>query len=225
MEELLVHIDGIPIRALPGETVLEVASRSGIWIPHLCPGSHGHEPLAACRLCFVEVEGKPRPVTSCTEKVVQGMSLRTDTEAVRRLQRSALALVLSAHRLDCGRCFANGHCALQELGKRLGVKLKVRGLRDLSLPSTLDRTLGTVIYDRSKCVLCGGCVSWAKANGSGVFQFAARGLQTRIALFSNGTDPSVLESCWEVCPVGALFPASWEGHGHQEPSSPAETDA
>lgn len=207
MDTIHIQVDGVSVEAIPEESVLHAALRHGISIPHLCNGGHGEEPFAGCRLCFVEVDGKPRPVPSCTEPVREGMSVRTDTEAARRLQRSALRLLLSNHRLDCGKCFANGRCRLQELGRLLQVKLKVRGLRDLSTPASLDTTLGSVLYDSSKCVLCGQCVSWARANGTGVFQFARRGLKTRIALFPLRGDASVLDGCWEVCPVGALLPA------------------
>lgn len=206
MEYVLLEIDGLQVKAKPGESVLEAALNHSIFIPHLCHGEGGLEHIGSCRLCFVEIQGQPGAVTSCTQLVKPGMIVRTNTDTVRRLQRSALRLLLSNHRVDCAHCFAHKRCRLQELAKALGVGLRVSGLRDLSLKESLDTTLERVIYDRSKCVLCGRCVSWARANKTGVFHFAGRGLATRIALFPFQGNQEILEGSWEVCPVGALFP-------------------
>lgn len=212
MEHVLLEIDGLRVEAKPGQSVLEAALNHSIFIPHLCHGEGGQEHWGSCRLCFVEIQGKAEAVTSCTQPVKPGMIVRTNTDTVRRLQRSALRLLLSNHRVDCAHCFANKRCRLQELAKALGVGLKVSGLRDLSLKESVDTTLERVIYDRSKCVLCGRCVSWARANKTGVFQFAGRGLATRIALFPFPGDQQILEGSWEVCPVGALFPPDTAKH-------------
>jgi bidirectional [NiFe] hydrogenase diaphorase subunit len=207
MEHVLLEIDGLQIEAKPGESVLEAALNHSVFIPHLCHGEGDQEHFGGCRLCFVEIQGKPTPVTSCTQPVKPGMIVRTNTETVRRLQRSALRLLLSNHRVNCVGCFAHKRCRLQELSRALGVGLKVSGLKDLSLEECIDKSLGKVLYDRSKCVLCGQCVSWARANKTGVFQFVGRGLATRIGLFPFEGDQEILEGSWDVCPVGALFPA------------------
>ena len=66
MDIVNLTIDGVNIKALKGEKVLWAARDSGIYIPHLCALRQAEEPHAGCRLCFVEVEGRPGPVTSCT---------------------------------------------------------------------------------------------------------------------------------------------------------------
>jgi formate dehydrogenase major subunit/NADH-quinone oxidoreductase subunit G len=56
-------INGKEIRAIEGEKILWVALDNGIYIPNLCAIRERGEPFAACRLCFVELEGKDMPVT------------------------------------------------------------------------------------------------------------------------------------------------------------------
>jgi formate dehydrogenase major subunit/NADH-quinone oxidoreductase subunit G len=207
MAKVWIQIDDREIEADTEETILRAAMRNHIFIPHLCHRPDEEEPFGGCRLCFVEVEGKRNPVASCTVPVREGMRIRTDTEPVRRLQRSALRLLLSAHHIDCGSCHANRNCRLQELSRALSVKLKVAGLRDLSRREAPDATLENVVYDANKCVLCGICVRCARETGSHVFHFARRGLETRVALFPPADASASPTPCWRECPVGALYPA------------------
>lgn len=206
MRSIKLRIDGLSLEAKEGETILDVALRNSISIPHLCYLEGDGEPFGGCRLCLVEVKGKPRPVTACTERVQEGMVVNTETERVRALRRSALSLLLSNHRVDCGHCFANGRCALQDLARSFRMGLKVKGLKPLSMEESLDRTLSPLVYDRSKCILCGRCVRWSRSNGTGMFQFAGRGLGTTIALFPWDGDEKFLHEAWKICPVGALYP-------------------
>lgn len=97
---LELFIDGKPVRAAEGETVLEVAQREGIHIPALChlPGLPA---WGACRLCLVEVEGMEKLQTACTTWVAQGMVVKTDTPRVRARRQSYLKMYLSDHNSYC----------------------------------------------------------------------------------------------------------------------------
>ena len=57
-----VPIDSKEIMANPGEKILWVALRSGIYIPHFCAIEEAELPFGGCRLCLVEVELDGSPV-------------------------------------------------------------------------------------------------------------------------------------------------------------------
>ena len=51
------ELDGQPVTAHPGETILQAAQRHGVEIPHLCY-SDGLRPDGNCRACVVEIAGE-----------------------------------------------------------------------------------------------------------------------------------------------------------------------
>ena len=107
MSDATITIDGTEVRAQEGETLLFRALEAGFFIPSLCAIEGIDPPAGSCRLCYVEVEGRPRPVTSCTVRVRDGMVVRTRSEAVDRLVRAGFEMLMSVHRLDCKVCPGN----------------------------------------------------------------------------------------------------------------------
>ena len=69
-------VDGQPVRAPEGTTILEACRARGTEIPTLCYLETLH-PVNACRVCVVEVEGSRVLVPSCSRKVEPGMVVRT----------------------------------------------------------------------------------------------------------------------------------------------------
>jgi len=65
-KQVTVIIDGHKINAPEGEKLLWVALENGIFIPNLCAIKEKKHPSGSCRLCYVQVEGRSKPVTSCT---------------------------------------------------------------------------------------------------------------------------------------------------------------
>lgn len=107
-------IDGHFVAVTEGTTILDAARQAGIDIPTLCH----HETLApfgACRLCVVEIEGRPGLVPSCSTAVTPGMIVASETEQVVAARRLILDLLLSDHPLDCMTCEQAGKCTLQDL--------------------------------------------------------------------------------------------------------------
>jgi len=222
MKEVWLVIDGRKISAPEGEKVLWAALDNGIYIPHLCAIREAEEPQASCRLCFVEVEGYPRPVTACTEPVREGMIVHTKGPQALRLARTSLELLLSSHPVDCAHCPANRSCELQRIAQYLKVKLTSKRFRRLPREFPVDTSSPLFIYDPNKCVLCGQCVWVCQKLGTGVLGFAYRGFQRRVTTF--GDEPLGSSACAEcgecvrACPVGAL--SFKQSAGNVRPSNP-----
>jgi formate dehydrogenase major subunit/NADH-quinone oxidoreductase subunit G len=208
-ENVSIIIDGKPVQAKAGDKLLFAALDAGIYIPNLC-AMRGIQPQAGCRLCFVEVEGQRRPITACTEEVVEGMNVKTDSGQVRRLQRTALELLLASHPIECKTCPANGKCELQKIASFLKVKLKQKRFRDKVRHLPIDDSHPNIAIDPNKCVICGKCI-WAcvEHKGIGAINWAFRGDRTTISAF--GGDRLVDTKCngdglcADVCPVGAIY--------------------
>ena len=209
MKTVSLVIDGNKVRATEGERLLWVALDNGIYIPNLCAIHNGSEPASACRLCFVEVDGKEQPVTACTEPVTDGMVVNTQGESALRLARSGFELIMASHPVDCAHCASNGSCELQKIARHLGVSLKTKQLRKLLHELPIDDSHPLFSYDPNKCVLCGRCVRVCRDKlGIGVLGFAHRGFRRVVTTFAG--DPLGKSKCQEcsecvrVCPVGAL---------------------
>jgi formate dehydrogenase major subunit/NADH-quinone oxidoreductase subunit G len=214
-----IIIEGKEIRVKTGSNLLWAALDNGFFIPNLCSIADKPKPYASCRLCFVEIGGRPEPVTACTEKTQDGMVVRVHTPRIVRLRLAAFDLLLSNHRLDCAHCVKNRNCELQKIAH--AEHFKLRG----SLPfflviarppqrpwqsgQPLDTSHPLINFDRSKCVLCGRCVWVCQEQGRSVLDFAYRGIRTTISTFAGiplaetGCDSCL--ACTAVCPVGALY--------------------
>ncbi len=200
-------INGKQVEFTPGETVLSVAKRSGIKIPHLCSLECVPNPAASCRMCMVEVQGMPRLQTSCTLQAKEGMAVQTHTQKIQSLRKNIVELLLASHPDDCLVCPRNGSCELSQLASELGImQRRYSGVKreypiDLSSPS--------IVRDANKCVLCGRCVTVCHAQqGVGAIDFAGRGFKTRVSpAYHEGLNVSgcvFCGQCVRVCPTGAL---------------------
>jgi NADH dehydrogenase/NADH:ubiquinone oxidoreductase subunit G len=204
-----LYIDNWEIQAEEGISVLQAALDSGFYIPNLCWVRELPHPPASCRLCFVEIKGLDKPVTSCTTPVKNDMEVFTDTETVRELQRTSLKLLLSAHHVDCGHCPANKKCELQNLAKFLKVKLKPAELPAYVPTGIIDTSHPLLNYNRDRCVLCGRCVNTCRTRkGRPMFTFSGRGGHTVVIPLPPPPDEPLDEAaclaCVDVCPTGAL---------------------
>lgn len=210
-----ITIDGKTIEVHEGMTVLDAARMSGIHIPTLC--YHPKlTPFGGCRLCIVEIKGIPRPVTSCTTPVSDGMEIFTSTPLIEELRRTVLELILSDHPNDCMVCEKAGDCKLQELAYFYGLREnRFEGER-----RRYTKRDGNPFIERDleKCILCGSCVKVCdEIQGVGAIDFGYRGFNSKICTpFEKDLDCEFCGQCVSVCPTGALTGKQWAFKGRQK---------
>ena len=205
-----ITVDDRDIEVAENTSLLAACLKNDINIPNLCFIESMTHPSASCRLCFVEIAGMDRPVASCTIKVTQGMRVTTDTPGVRRLQRSALRMLLSVHHIDCRNCPANKQCELQKIAKFLKTGLKAKSLETVLKDVEIDNTHPHIDYYPNRCVLCGKCIEVCREqNGYPFFAFAKRGFHTIISAYGLKATPDnncrACEACVAICPVAAIM--------------------
>ncbi len=210
MKEVKIIVDGKEIIAKEGENLLKVCLDNGIYIPNLCfLKQNSKNPLATCRMCFVEIEGMDQPVTSCTQKVYNGMIVHTDTEEVRRMQKWALELLLSTQE-NPEEIDENNE--LKKIADFLNVPLKLTHLVYIPRETNVDFNTNAhpyIEYDYKKCILCGKCVEVCKKlNKNYHIDYGKRGYNTFITFFEKkeiaDSHCKGCGACAKVCPVGAL---------------------
>lgn len=214
---ITLKIDGKTIQVEPGVTVMNAALEHGIDIPRLCY----HPELSVtggCRLCLVEVDGRPVPVPSCGLACADGMEIRTQSEQLTALRRELLDLYLSDHPLNCVTCDKAGACLLQKYAYQYQVK-------EPTYQFELSRTLYQddnpfFVRDHQYCILCSRCVRVCdEIVGVHAIDFAGRGFESHIA---TPLDSPMINSacvfcgsCVQVCPTSALLPVSRRGNGRE----------
>jgi formate dehydrogenase alpha subunit len=216
-DDITLKIDDREVSVPRGATVFQAARRLGIDIPHLCYNPDlGLEPTSSCRLCVVEADGGRGPVPSCSFPASAGMVVRTDTPRLREIRRMVLELLLSDHPHDCLTCEKSGACDLQKYAYMFGIKEPRFAPQRKSAEPVQDGP--AIVYDRSKCILCGRCVQVCQqVQVSGAVDFLGRGFNTRISLPPGvpREESACAEcgNCIDVCPTGALADAGAVGKG------------
>jgi iron-only hydrogenase group A len=208
---ITVEVDGRPVQAHPGETILTALERNGVHVPTLCH-IKGLAPSGACRMCVVEVEGAPSLVPSCSYPVATGMKVKTKTPKVLNARKMIVELLLTNHPDDCLYCNRSGKCELQGLAQDMGVRQRrFAGKRS---EREMDVSSPSIFRDPDKCVLCGKCVRICEETQAvSAIDFVGRGSKTFVGTaFDKGLNLSSCINCGQcvvVCPTGALTEHSY----------------
>ena len=195
-------LDGEPVRAPEGSTLLDACRAAGKDIPALCRGDT-LTPKSVCRVCVVEVAGTPTLVPACSREAEPGMEVRTDTERARHSRKVVLELLASSVDLSTTPRAAEW---IREYGARPD-RFGPNAARVDEEPR-VDNDL--YVRDYAKCVLCRLCVDACGDQGQSTFAIAVsgRGFDARIAVEQDAplTDSACVYcgNCVEVCPTGAL---------------------
>lgn len=198
-------IDQKAIEVPEGSTIMDAANIAGIPIPKLCFLKDINE-IGACRVCVVEIEGKDKLVTSCNNKVEEGMIVYTNSPKVRRNRKKTVEMILSQHNSNCVTCARNRNCSLQTITRDLNI-LDVPYEKELTpLPWNKNFPL---TRDNDKCIKCMRCISVCeKVQGVKVWDVGGTGSRTGVYVSGNRkieeSDCALCGQCITHCPVGAL---------------------
>src|SRR5499427_5783404 len=180
--EVSLTIDGFAVTVPAGTTVMRAAIEAGIRLPKLC-ATDSLQPFGSCRLCLVEIEGRPGAPASCTTPVEAGMKVRTQTDRLQGLRRNVMELYISDHPLDCLTCPANGDCELQDMAGAVGLREVRYGYDGANhLDAVKDESNPYFTYDPSKCIVCNRCVrACEETQGTFALTIAGRGFDSRVS--------------------------------------------
>ncbi|WP_298285196.1 formate dehydrogenase subunit alpha [Acidocella sp.] len=220
---ITLTIDGQPVTVPEGTSLMRAAALLGTQIPKLC-ATDSLDAFGSCRLCLVEIEGRPGTPASCTTPAAEGQVVHTQTERLAKLRKGVMELYISDHPLDCLTCAANGDCELQDMAGAVGLR-EVRyetGANHLNAHKDLSNPYFT--FDPAKCIVCSRCVrACAEVQGTFALTIAGAGFGSHVA---PGMDEPFLGSecvscgaCVQACPTATLTEKSVIEHGQPEHSA------
>ncbi len=204
-KEVTLNIDGREVTALEGEMLHDAARKGDVEIPVFCYEPKLGDPVGACRMCLVEIEGIPKLQTSCSTPVRDGMVVHTRTDQVKKAQNAVVEFLLVNHPLDCPVCDKGGECPLQDItqGWGPGKSRVIDEKRHFEKPIELSPL---VAIDRERCILCYRCVRFSQeVSEDSQLQLLERGDRTYVGTFDDRPYVSPFHgNITDLCPVGAL---------------------
>ncbi len=203
--QVVLTIDGREVTADEGEMLHDAARKGDVEIPVFCYEPKLGDPVGACRMCLVEIEGIPKLQTSCSTPVRDGMVVHTRTEQVKHAQSAVVEFLLVNHPLDCPVCDKGGECPLQDIttGWGPGKSRVIDEKRHFQKPIELSPL---VAIDRERCILCYRCVRFSQEiSEDEQLQLLERGDRTFVGTFDDRPYVAPFQgNITDICPVGAL---------------------
>ena len=213
-------IDGQMVKVPAGTSVMRAAAEMGTTIPKLC-ATDMQNAFGSCRMCLVEIQGRPGTPASCTTPVAEGMVVTTQNDRLAKLRRGVMELYISDHPLDCLTCSANGDCELQDTAGAVGLREVRYGYegenhvfaRQQGDPNPLfmgkDNSNPYFSYDPSKCIVCSRCVrACDEVQGTFALTIEGRGFGSRVS--ASQSEPFLASecvscgACVQACPTATL---------------------
>lgn len=198
------ELNGREVTGRATDTILTVAKREGIEIPHLC-FKEGMDTAGNCRACVVEINGERVLAPSCCRNPTNGMKVNTESERAVKSQKLVLELLQS----DMPETDYTRHNEVDEWAAKMEVgkprfEARARVAPDFSHPAM------TVNLDA--CIQCTRCVRACRdEQENDVIGLAFRGDHAKIVFdMDDPMGASTCVACGEcvqACPTGALMPA------------------
>ena len=208
-KQVSLTIDGFPVTVPEGTSIMRAAMEAGIKVPKLC-ATDSLNSFGSCRLCLIEITGRPGTPASCTTPVAEGMAVSTQTEKLKQIRKGVMELYISDHPLDCLTCSANGDCELQDMAGAVGLRdVRYGYAGDNHLGQAKDESNPYFTFDPSKCIVCYRCVrACEETQGTFALTVDGRGFESKI---SAGMDEPFMDSecvscgaCVQACPTATL---------------------
>ena len=201
-------LNGRTLSADSDETILQVARREGVEIPHLCY-SDGLAMAGNCRACVVEIEGERTLAPSCCRAPSEGMQVSSDSKRARQSQ----SLVLELLRAEVGEVSHRPDSELDSWCAKFDVTAS--RFTGRSQPPT-DVSHPAIAVNLESCIQCTRCVRACREEQmNDVIGLAFRGAQAQI-VFDIGDEMGESScvgcgECVQACPTGALMPSQGAG--------------
>jgi NADH-quinone oxidoreductase subunit G len=201
-----IFINGQPVAAQDGETVLQAALRNGYYIPYFC----WHKSLSIagnCRICVVQPEGKNWVEIACNMPVSEGMRVLTDSDLVKTHRKMTLQFITLNHPVDCGICDKAGECTLQDYHYEYNGERSISNVPKVQSTKFVELS-SRIVLDNERCILCSRCVRFtreiSKTNAIGIKQ---RGDESLVRASEDGAleRDAYSDNVVDICPVGALL--------------------
>ncbi|MFB0899805.1 MAG: formate dehydrogenase subunit alpha [Polaromonas sp.] len=197
-------LNGREVLGRSTETLLQVAKREGVEIPHLC-FKEGLEAVGNCRACMVEINGERVLAPSCCRAPAAGMKVVTDSVRALASQKLVLELLLS----DMPEKDYTRHNEVDQWASKIGVgkprfEARQQVRQDLSHPA--------IAVNLDACIQCTRCLRACRDEQvNDVIGLAFRGDHAKIVFdMDDAMGASTCVACGEcvqACPTGALMPA------------------
>lgn len=197
-----IKINGDDVKVPEGATILDACKANGTDVPTLCYGDT-LDPVNACRVCVVEVEGNRVLVPACSRHAEPGMVINTDNERTRHSRKMVLELLGSSVDLSAAPRVAGW---MEQYGAD---PTRFGDAQTVKQPVKIDNDL--YVRDYSRCILCYKCVDACGEQWQNSFAIsvAGRGFDAHISTEFDVDLPDsacvYCGNCVEVCPTGALM--------------------
>ena len=204
MTEIRFTIDGKECRGKPGQTIVEAAKDSGVYIPVLCH-YEGLKPVGSCRICTVRVGGKY--MAACTQPVSEGMAVENTAPDLEDMRRALIEMLFVEGNHLCPTCEKSGNCELQAMAYRY--RIMAPRFPYLFPVKDLDGSSPKIVLERNRCIQCLRCVRAIRAR-DGRKVFASRGRTRHVTievdreLAERLSDEEALRAR-DICPVGSIL--------------------
>ena len=198
------ELNGEAVTARADETLLSVAKREGIEVPHLC-FKEGLQAVGNCRACMVEIAGERVLAPSCCRLASNGMKVTTDSLRAQASQKMVLELLQS----DMPEASYTRQNEVDQWSAKMGLsrprfEARAQVACDLSHPA--------IAVNLDACIQCTRCLRACRDEQvNDVIGLAFRGAEVKVVFdMDDAMGESTCVACGEcvqACPTGALMPA------------------